>query len=108
MNARNRSLFSRIFRFGRASHPGQGEHDAHGGGQGPPGGCTETRAGASDYMDGDISPTLAARIRQHLGLCEGCEGWMGSLRATVGLVRGLPKEQAPHSLKQSIRSATRE
>jgi hypothetical protein len=55
-----------------------------------------------------MPPSLAERIRQHLGLCEGCEGWMGSFRATVGMLRGMPKEQPPDSLKQKVRKIARD
>ncbi len=70
--------------------------------------CAEARVNASDYFDGDIAPTLGERIKRHLGMCQGCDSWVKSFGATVGLLRTIPKEQPPESLKQSIRGITRE
>jgi predicted anti-sigma-YlaC factor YlaD len=94
---RNTPWYRRI--FGRSLAPGGSL--AHGE-------CAEARANASGYVDGDIAPTLGDRIKRHLGVCQGCDGWVKSLGATVGLLRALPKEQPPESLRQAIRDASRE
>ena len=70
--------------------------------------CAEARANASDYVDGDIAPTLGDRIKRHLGMCQGCDSWVKSFGVTVRLLRTMPKEPPPESLRQSIRGITRE
>ena len=65
--------------------------------------CEELRDSASDYIDGDISESLSSRIRVHLGLCDGCQGWLGGLWSTVRLLRALPKAEPPESLMANIR-----
>ena len=65
--------------------------------------CEELRDSASDYIDGDISKSLGSRIRVHLGLCDGCQGWLSGLWSTVRLLRALPKAEPPESLMANIR-----
>ena len=65
--------------------------------------CEDVRAYGSDYLEGDISETLADGIRAHLGLCDGCQGWLSGLWATIRLLRGMPKVEPPESLTESIR-----
>ena len=65
--------------------------------------CEDVRGNASDYLDGDISETLAGRIRAHLGLCEGCQGWLSGLWSTIALLQALPMAEPPESLRASIR-----
>lgn len=61
------------------------------------------RENASDYIDGDSTPSLTHRIKDHLGLCKDCNGWVKSLVATIGFTRELPQEEVPESLKEKIR-----
>jgi hypothetical protein len=65
--------------------------------------CRQVRTSASDYIDGDTPPSLRERIVNHLGLCDDCDGWVKTLATTVGLVREMPQEDVPDSLKQKIR-----
>ncbi len=65
--------------------------------------CREVRANASDYIDGDSPQSLTHRIKDHLGLCSDCNGWVRTLAATVGFTRQLPKEDVPDSLREKIR-----
>ena len=69
--------------------------------------CSEVRAHASDYIDGDSAPSLAHRIKAHLGLCSECNGWVRTLAATIGFTRDLPQEEVPESLKEKIREIPR-
>jgi len=66
--------------------------------------CGHVRDSASDYIDGDAAPSLAIRIKSHLGLCGDCNGWVKTLAATVGFTRDLPPEEVPDSLRQKIRN----
>ena len=66
--------------------------------------CTEVRENASDYIDGEAAVSLTQRVKNHIGLCDDCDGWVKSHATTVGLTRQLPQEEVPASLKQKIRS----
>lgn len=65
--------------------------------------CEDVHSSASDFIDGDSSPSLTNRIKRHLGICKDCDGWVKTLAVTVGLTRDLPQEEVPESLKQKIR-----
>ena len=66
--------------------------------------CEEARANASDYIDGEIDPTLEQRIRAHLGICPFCEAFFRTLRETIAVVRGMPKQTAPAGFAERVRS----
>lgn len=66
--------------------------------------CTEVRSNASDYIEGESSPSMTHRIKDHLGLCKDCNGWVRTLAATIGFTRELPQEKVPESLKEKIRN----
>ncbi len=51
----------------------------------------------SSYIDGQVSASEAARVEGHLAQCEGCRVELESLRATVGLLSGLPELAVPRS-----------
>ena len=84
---------SLIFKlFGRGG-PDKADHDAvmeHG----------------SDLIDGDCDETLARRLRAHLLECEDCDTWIGTLRATVSLLKGLPKKPTPERTVTRVREIT--
>ncbi len=107
MTADNRSWLARLFRRSGNSIPDpvdpcddpSMESDVD---------CGEVRASASDYIDGEATPSLAHRIKDHLGLCRDCDGWVKTLAATVGFTRDLPKQQVPDSLRAKIRDIPRD
>lgn len=62
----------------------------------------EVKALASDYIDDELSPSVAGRFRRHIDECEGCNGLVATLRATVLTIRDLPKPVTPPDLKQRV------
>gem|GEM_PF-846111 len=64
------------------------------------GNCSEVKDNASDFIDGEVSPTIATRLKHHLGICDNCDGWMASLAQTVGLLRQSPQHEVPESLRR--------
>ncbi|MCH7551028.1 MAG: zf-HC2 domain-containing protein, partial [Proteobacteria bacterium] len=44
----------------------------------------------SSYIDGEVTPSEAVRVEEHLAGCEDCVSELASLRATSSLLRGLP------------------
>lgn len=53
--------------------------------------CSRTRALVSEYVDGRLRPEERDGVEQHLAACPGCRAELESLRATVALLRGLPR-----------------
>ncbi|MEE8363294.1 MAG: hypothetical protein V3S18_04415 [Dehalococcoidia bacterium] len=77
---------------------------------GPPGAeldCEDLRASGSDWLDDDLPESLSTRIRNHLGLCNDCDGWLKSLATTVGLLRDMPAAEAPESTREKVRRIAR-
>lgn len=65
--------------------------------------CREVKDNASDYLEGDASPSLAERIRIHLAECRDCDGFVGTLRATIAALRNLPVQSPPDSTLERAR-----
>ena len=65
--------------------------------------CPEVRAGASDFLDGDMGRRESARIAAHLEKCGLCRAFVNTLRATVNLLRSTPTSEPPEGFKQRIR-----
>ena len=68
----------------------------------------EVKALASDYIDDDLSPSVAGRFRRHIDECEGCNGLVATLRATVLTLRDLPKPATPPDLKARVLQSVQE
>ncbi|MCZ6538903.1 MAG: zf-HC2 domain-containing protein [Chloroflexi bacterium] len=68
--------------------------------------CEELRLRGSDLIDGDCDEATAARLNSHLDECVDCDGWLSSVRATIGLLQNLPKSRPPGGLIEQIRQAT--
>ncbi len=49
--------------------------------------CLKILRNLSAYLDDDLSVSVCAEIRKHLGACPNCEVFVESLRQTVGLCR---------------------
>ena len=53
--------------------------------------CRDLLDGLSDYVDGEASAELCAKLRQHMADCEKCRIVVDTLSKTVKLYRILPK-----------------
>lgn len=65
--------------------------------------CGHVNEHGSDLIDGDCDETLARRLRSHLLECEDCDTWLGTLRQTVSLLKGLPKKPTPERTVTRVR-----
>lgn len=65
--------------------------------------CREVRDNASDYLEGEAQPSLAERIRLHLAACSDCDGFIGTLKATIAALRNLPVQDPPDSTVDRVR-----
>jgi anti-sigma factor RsiW len=65
--------------------------------------CLRILQQLSAYLDEELSGSVCAEIRAHLGACPNCEVFLDSLRQTIGLCRC----HAPHPLSATARAALR-
>lgn len=61
----------------------------------------------SAYIDGDLDYDERQKVESHLQQCEQCRRLFISLRQTVDLIRSLPVETPPPSLRHSVMEAIR-
>ena len=57
--------------------------------------CAETRAAASDFVDGELDGGAASAISRHLAKCPLCAAFVRTLRATVEALRRTPRVEPP-------------
>lgn len=62
----------------------------------------------SAYVDGVLTDSDRQRVDAHLRTCRECAQYWGTLRQTVDLVRSLPEEEPPTSLRESVMALIRE
>jgi RNA polymerase sigma-70 factor (ECF subfamily) len=72
-----------------------------------PRGCPDVATLFSRHLEGDISPTLCARMERHLSTCPRCEGICASLRETLRLCGTTPTPRVPAAIEQAVRSGLR-
>ena len=58
---------------------------------------------SSDYVDEELTPSVADQFRRHLDSCENCNGFVATFRATVMTLRDLPRRGASVDLRTRIR-----
>ena len=69
--------------------------------------CPEVRSQASAYMEGTLPQSKVLRLRRHLERCGPCRTFLQTLKATIGMLKGLPRQEVSPSLKESIVQQTR-
>lgn len=69
--------------------------------------CREARERLQDRIDERLDDETAAALRSHLDDCAACVGLLESLRRTAALVRDLPRESAPPSLRTDVMERVR-
>lgn len=68
--------------------------------------CTEVLQVLSEYVDGRLPDTKAARVRMHISVCPKCEEEMEMLERTVGAVASVGQIEPPSDLRSRIAYAT--
>ena len=72
----------------------------------PPGTmCPDVLTLFSQHLEGDIDPSVCARMEAHLAQCSHCRNACESLKRTLAVCRELPTPDVPASLAASIRAA---
>ena len=66
--------------------------------------CQDIEELSSGYVDEDLSPSIAAQFKAHMGACPDCNTFYATFRATVLTLRNFPKRPAPPDLKDRIQA----
>lgn len=53
--------------------------------------CIQARACASDYLDGEVDPSIAIEVENHLQTCKTCPPLMAALIGLLAELRTLPE-----------------
>lgn len=64
--------------------------------------CSDHLNELSDYVDGDLDPTLCAEIERHMAECGNCRVVVDTLRKTVSLYRIHAHEEVPPDTKERL------
>jgi anti-sigma factor RsiW len=67
--------------------------------------CHGVQEHCSEYVDGELSPTLAGQFRAHMDACPDCNGFVATFRATVLTLRDLPRRSPSSSLRERLGAA---
>lgn len=65
--------------------------------------CNDVRELSSDYIDGDLDPQMADKIKAHISWCGPCNAFISTLMSTVSLLRNSPKKQAPPNFRNRVK-----
>ncbi|RMG40040.1 MAG: zf-HC2 domain-containing protein [Candidatus Dadabacteria bacterium] len=66
--------------------------------------CADFVALLGDYVDRDLSPTLAARLAAHVKSCDFCQEFEDSYRFTVELAGTLKDKPVPVDVQNRLRA----
>src|SRR5882757_5055848 len=61
-------------------------------------GCEEALDLLDPYLDGDLQPDEARRVREHLDRCPACAAELSLARRVQGELRALPQPECPPEL----------
>ena len=70
--------------------------------------CEHVRSEFSDYVDGELEPSEAARLEAHVGICPRCRQALTNLRVTLGGLGRLRQDEADLSAAERARQAWRD
>jgi RNA polymerase sigma-70 factor (ECF subfamily) len=69
--------------------------------------CPDVLTLFSQYLEGEIDPSVCATMEAHLARCRHCRHACDSLKRTLAMCRELPTPEVPASLAASVRTAIR-
>lgn len=70
--------------------------------------CEHVRAAFSEYVDGELGPSEAARLAAHVGVCPRCRQALANLRVTLAGLGRLRRNEADLSAAERARKAWRD
>lgn len=66
--------------------------------------CDDVEEMLGDYTDGELIPTLHARLASHIEECEHCRDIEMQYRAIIKLAKALRDRPVPQSVKSNLRN----
>lgn len=70
--------------------------------------CRQMLARLSDYLDGELPPSLCERLERHLDDCPPCVVFVATLKKTIGSVKAVGRSgRVPASARRSLSEALR-
>ena len=70
--------------------------------------CREMVELVTDYLEGALSPSDAARFDAHLDACDGCTRYVEQMRATIAALGHLPFEALSGEAERHLLDAFRD
>lgn len=70
--------------------------------------CEDLLKALSDYIDGEIDPSICEEFEKHLKNCEPCKIVVDTVRKTILLYKGAEVYELPYELKERIHALIRE
>lgn len=68
--------------------------------------CRRLAERVSEYLDGELPPEVAEKVREHFADCSNCETFLTSLQRVKNLGTLLPRDPlTPEQLRQLARAA---
>jgi hypothetical protein len=64
--------------------------------------CARIRARLSEWLDGDLEPSLARTVQSHLAACPGCARQAQELRSACALLAALPRLASPEPIAARV------
>lgn len=70
--------------------------------------CPDTARLLSRYVEGELNPSVCARLEGHVSSCPACGGACDSLREVLGACRSYGEKSLPSEVRRAVRAAIRE
>jgi hypothetical protein len=70
--------------------------------------CQEVVELVNDYLERTLSPEQASLFEQHINFCDGCDGYLAQMRATVSTVGRVSEEELTPEAREKLLGAFRE
>ncbi len=64
--------------------------------------CQEIKQQLSDYLDGELDPTVCAELERHLHGCDNCRVLVDTLNKTILLYRDYGRSPAPAGVQERL------
>lgn len=70
--------------------------------------CEELLKALSNYVDGDVSPSVCEEFEKHLASCDPCQVVIDNIRQTISLYQGDEPFPLPPEFQQKLHECMRE
>jgi predicted anti-sigma-YlaC factor YlaD len=70
--------------------------------------CQEIVELVTDYLEHALDSETAAQFEEHINFCDGCEAYLGQVRATIETISEIEPEDVPAETSARLLGAFRE